>query len=253
MTIAQALAELGVRGDLLLPAEQSQLDEQGFVVLEGILAADQLEAIRARMAELHQQEGDRAGLEVHQEAGTDRLADLVNKDRVFEVCFTHPRVLAAVAHVLQGDLKLSSLNSRAALPGQGHQGLHSDGNVRDPERAYYDSCQTTWLLDDLTEENGPTRVVPGTHRSDKRPEEVLADRSAPHPEEVRWLAPAGTVIVSNAHLWHSGTTNRSAAPRRVLHAYFCRRAYVQQTDQRAFLRPETAARIGEAARCILDV
>ena len=61
-------------------------------------------------------EGDKAGLEVHQEAGTDRLADLVNKDPVFDVCFTSPRLLACVAHVL-ADFKLSSLNFRAALPG----------------------------------------------------------------------------------------------------------------------------------------
>jgi len=41
------------------------------------------------------------------------------------VCFTCPRVLAAMAHVL-GDFTLSSLNSRAARPGQGHQRLHTD-------------------------------------------------------------------------------------------------------------------------------
>lgn len=53
-------------------------------------------------------EGERAGLEVHQEAGTDRLADLGNKDPVFDVCFTDPRLLAGVAPVL-GEFKLSRL------------------------------------------------------------------------------------------------------------------------------------------------
>ncbi len=35
--------------------------------------------LRARLAELLAVEGDQAGIEVHQEAGTDRLADLVNE------------------------------------------------------------------------------------------------------------------------------------------------------------------------------
>jgi hypothetical protein len=71
-------------------------------------------------------EGGKAGPEAHQEAGTDRLADLVSKDPVFDVCFTSPRLLACVSHVL-GDFKLSSLNFRAALPGSGSQALPAEG------------------------------------------------------------------------------------------------------------------------------
>ncbi len=41
---------------------------------------------------------------------------LINKGPMFQACFTDPWVLACIAHVL-GDFKLSSLNSRAALPG----------------------------------------------------------------------------------------------------------------------------------------
>ncbi len=38
-----------------------------------------------------------------------------NKGPMFDVCFTDPRVLACIAHVL-GDFKLSSLNFRAEEP-----------------------------------------------------------------------------------------------------------------------------------------
>ena len=252
MTITEALYALGVRDDTLIASEKEQLDRDGFLPLPGILSAEQVDALRRRTRALFLQEGEDAGKEVHQEAGTDRLSDLVNKDPMFEVCFTHPRVLAAVAHVLGGDLKLSSLNSRAALPGEGLQALHLDGGLPSAP-GVYDVCNSIWLLDDFTPENGPTRLVPGTHRAGKGPGDVMADPVAPHPDEVLLLAPAGTVAVFNSHVWHGGTRNGSDHPRRALHSFFTRRGLPQQLDQRCYLRPETAARLSEAARVILDV
>ena len=43
----------------------------------------------------------------------------------------------------------------------------------------------------------------------------------------------------NSHLWHGGTRNRTAPPRRALHSYFTRRGNGQQLDQREYIRPET--------------
>jgi len=252
MTIEEALYALGVREDTLTAVERERLDRDGFLPLPGILNGEQVDALRRRTRELFLQEGAEAGKEVHQEAGTDRLSDLVNKDPLFAICFTHPRVLAAVAHVLGGDLKLSSLNSRAALPGEGLQALHLDGGLPSAP-GVYDVCNSIWLLDDFTPDNGPTRLVPGTHRAGKSPGDVMADPAAPHPDEVTLLAPAGTVAVFNSHVWHGGTRNNGDKPRRALHSFFTRRGLPQQLDQRRFLRPETAARLSEAARVILDV
>lgn len=246
-----ALRALGVRPGRLTATERARLDEQGFLPLPGILSARQLQVIRQRLAELSAVEGEQAGLEVHQEEGTDRLADLVNKDPVFEVCFTSPRVLAAVAHVL-GDFTLSSLNSRAALPGAGHQRLHADwGEPAEP--GGYQVCNSIWLLDDFTAANGATRVVPGSHRSGRLPSQAMADPEDRHPDEVKLLGSAGTVVIFNAHLWHGGTRNTTGQPRRALHSYFCRRGRKQQLDQRAYLRPETLARLSPAAQHILGV
>jgi hypothetical protein len=41
--------------------------------------------------------------------------------------------------------------------------------------------------------------------------------------------------------------------RRALHSHFCRRDRRQQLDQRAYIRPETRARLSPAARYLLDV
>jgi ectoine hydroxylase-related dioxygenase (phytanoyl-CoA dioxygenase family) len=250
MDMATALAELGVTEGTLDAATRQRLDRDGYAPLPGILTGEQLAAIRARLAELTAAEGADAGREVHQEAGTDRLSDLVNKDPMFEVCFTDPRVLACVAHVLS-DFKLSSLNSRAALPGRGLQALHTEGGP--VGLGPYQVCNSVWLLDDFTPDNGATRVVPGSHRLTVSVRDAMDDTSAPHPDEVKLTAPAGTVVVFNSHLWHGGTLNRAGRPRRALHSYFTRRANGQQLDQRRYIRPETLARLSPAARFILDV
>ena len=252
MTTPDALALLGVRPDTLAPDEKAFLDREGYLFLPGILTAAQVNALNARLADLLAGEGEKAGREVHQEAGTDRLSDLANKGEVFDICYTHPRVLAGIAHVLQNDLKLSSLNARAALPGQGLQGLHADwGQAVAPDN--YQVCNSIWLLDDFTPNNGATRVVPGSQRSGLMPQEVMPDVTAPHPDEVKIIAPAGTVVVFNSHTWHGGTRNTTDAPRRALHSYFCRRSQPPQLDQRKYIRPETLARLGDAARLVLDV
>jgi ectoine hydroxylase-related dioxygenase (phytanoyl-CoA dioxygenase family) len=95
--------------------------------------------------------------------------------------------------------------------------------------------------------------VPGSHRAGRPAREALSDPAAPHPDEVRLIAPAGTVVVFNSHLWHGGTLNRSDRPRRALHSYFTRRANRQQLDQKKYIRQESLARLNPAARFILDV
>jgi len=252
MNVQEALTTLGVTQDSLSQAEKDFLDQNGYLPLPNILSAEQLAQIRKRTDELIAAEGEDAGKEVHQEAGATRLSDLVNKDPIFEVCFTHPRVLAAINHVLRGDLKLSSLNYRAALPGFGLQGLHADWRSA-VEPGDYWVCNSIWLLDDFTESNGATRVVPGSHRSGKMAKDVMADPTQPHPDEVVLTAPAGTVVIFNSHTWHGGTLNRTARPRRALHSYFARRDQEQQLNQKAYIRPETYERLSPAARFILDV
>lgn len=261
MEIQSALHSLGVRQDTLSTAEKRALDEEGYLHLPGILSSDQVLALRDRLGALEGEEGADAGKEVHQEDGTARLANLVNKDPLFDLCWTHPKVLAAISYVLDGDLRLSSLNARAALPGHGLQRLHCDGSLTQQEFApsivdgirRYSVCNSIWLLSDFTPENGATRLVPGSHRWGRMPQEAMDNPQDPHPEEVLVLGKAGDVCVFNAFTWHGGTVNRTDSPRRALHCYFCRRSAPQQTDQRFYLRPETAARLGEAQKTVLDV
>jgi ectoine hydroxylase-related dioxygenase (phytanoyl-CoA dioxygenase family) len=247
-----ALAQLGASRHLLSDVERDHLDQDGFVVLAGLLDGDQVDALRQRYDDLVALEGEGAGAEFHQETGTHRLANLVNKGAIFDALWTNPKQLAAIDHVLNGrEIKLSSLNGRTALPGAGHQGLHTDW-ARAVTAGEYEACNSMWMLDDFTAENGATRVIPGSHRWATLPAEALADPAEAHPDQILVTGQAGSVVVFNAHLWHSGRNNGTDRPRHAIHAFFVRRDAKPQTVQRDYLLPETAARLPSGAIYLLD-
>jgi ectoine hydroxylase-related dioxygenase (phytanoyl-CoA dioxygenase family) len=230
---------------------KQQLDERGYVVLEDAIPPDLLHALRSRILELYQEEGDCAGSEFRLEAHAHRLANLVDKGAVFQRAIALPAVLDCVRHVLGPEFKLSSLNARSADPGSEEgQPLHVDMAAIPDERGYW-VCNTIWVLDDFTPDNGATRMVPGSHRWGTRPQDVLEDPQAPHPDEVLLIAPAGSLAVMNAHLWHGGTANRSDAPRLAMHAFYCRRDKPQQQYQKRLLRPEVQAALPPDVRHLL--
>ena len=248
----ERLSDLGLEPVALSPEQRTRLDEHGFLILEGVIGAAWLEGLRQAFEAVFEGEGEDAGKEVAQVEGVRRLADLVNKGEVFDGVYLHPALLAAVWHVLRRPFKLHSLNGHDPLPGHGQQELHADwGGERVPDR--YHVVNSMWILDDMTADNGATRIVPGSHRFPGRVGEEVAHRLAPHPGEIRLEAPAGSVGVFNGSAWHSCTRNRSGAPRRLLHCAFIAREHRQQTDQREHLRPETGRRLGPLARYVLDV
>lgn len=214
------------------------LDEQGYVILNGFVSPDRLEALRNRLEVVYEAEGERAGHEFRHEEHVRRLANLVGKGREFEDVVIEPAILDLVGAVIGPDFKLSSLNARSANPFEDtRQPLHVDAGAIADERGYW-VANVIWLLDDFTPENGATRCVPGSHKWNSNPVQVLADPMATHPEEVLVTAPAGSVVVMNAHMWHGGTGNRTALPRRALHAFYCRDDRPQQQYQKALI-PES--------------
>lgn len=231
--------------------DREALDNDGYLVLERFMSDELLDALRTRVAELYAIEGNSAGGEFKQEPGCLRLANLVDKGAIFERVIADPAILAYVRHVLGPEIKLSSLNARTALPQSDTlQPLHADmGAVRD-ERGYW-VCNTVWMLDDYTIDNGALRAVPGSHRFDRLPQHALLDPKATQPGEVLITAPAGSVVVMNAHLWHGGLANRTPRPRTSLHAFYARRDKPQQQYQKRLLRPDVQARLSRELRDLL--
>jgi ectoine hydroxylase-related dioxygenase (phytanoyl-CoA dioxygenase family) len=231
--------------------ELQQLDAQGFLVLEDFISPGRLARLRDRVEQVYSEEGDNAGREFRHEDHVRRLANLVAKGQVFEELVSDAQILQRIACVLGADFKLSSLNARSANPYEDcRQPLHIDAGAIPDERGYW-VCNTIWLLDDFTPENGATRCIPGSHKWGINPVTALADPVAPHPDEVLVTARAGAVVVMNAHMWHGGTENRTAHPRRALHAFYCRGDKPQQQYQKALIPVDVQQHLRPEVRKIL--
>ena len=231
--------------------QQRQLDELGYVVLPGLMSDTMLAELRARVDELFEAEGQAAGAEFRQESGARRLANLVNKGSIFQRVVSDVRVLELVRHVLGGECKLSSANARSANPHNSNpQPLHCDMGALPDEHGYW-VCNSVWMLDDFTNQNGALRAVPGSHRWRQLPQDVLKDACATHKDEILLTGKAGSVIVMNAHLWHGGLTNQTAKPRTAVHAFYCRRDKPQQQYQKQLLDQEIQASLPSQLRELL--
>jgi ectoine hydroxylase-related dioxygenase (phytanoyl-CoA dioxygenase family) len=107
------------------------------------------------------------------------------------------------------------------------------------------------MLDDFTADNGSLRVVPGSHRRRRLPQQELADPFVDHPDQVLVTGRAGTVVIVNAHAWHAGTANHTPRSRTAVHAFYCRRDKPQQQYQKRLLRPEVQQALSAELRDLM--
>lgn len=211
----EALAVIGVSDGTLSREEKRSLDERGYLLLPRAIDPAWLRQLQHAFEAGFQAEH---GPGAHPR-GTRHVAGLHLQGELFQGIYTHPKLLAAAVHVIRRPFRLSGIGGRDPLPGHGAQALHADWGPREAGEPYY-HLNSLWLLDDFTEANGATRVVPGSQlRTGKLPR-TLSDPASRHPEEQIIVAPAGSVLVFNAHLLHSGRRNDSQVTRRVLTCSF---------------------------------
>lgn len=233
MTFDEALRQCGVTDRTLTPGEKEALDRWGYVVFYNIIDDDWLAEMRAAF-EKALADGKRHGIHVR----------LSLDEPAFDRVYTHPKTLAAARHVLRGPFKAGGVIGRDPAKGHGQQALHADW----PRAAHEPFAMVTslWLLDDYTPDNGPTRIVPGSHRVPNALPKSMAQPECQHRDQQFVIAPAGSVLVFNSHLLHSGTRNRSGGRRRVLQGAFGARCPAPLADA----KPELPERLSPAARCI---
>jgi ectoine hydroxylase-related dioxygenase (phytanoyl-CoA dioxygenase family) len=250
--IEEALRQCGVTETTLAPAEKDALDRHGYIVLPNVMDADWLAQLRAAFERAVSQGQQKAN---SKQSGTRHVDDLTFKDATFDRVYTHPRILAAVYHVLRRSF-VAGIHGRDPLPGYGQQGLHADW-LRTPSEPF-SVVTTLWLLDDFTPNNGATRLVPGSHlMTTPLPKSMLQPESR-HPDEKTVIARAGSVLIFNGHLLHSGTRNKSDRSRRVLQCTFLARDVRLHPAQEEYARSAEARtdipeRLTPAARYILGV
>jgi ectoine hydroxylase-related dioxygenase (phytanoyl-CoA dioxygenase family) len=269
MYTRQALRALGVGADAITQKQKDQLDTDGFFIVENVLSKADIAAMRSEFERIHAAENTRGGHEVHVEPGARRLSNIFNKTDAFDKCLWIPEVLAASAYLL-GEIKVHGANCRDPVQGYGQQDLHVDV----PKKFHDDwwVVNSMIMFDDMTRDNGPTRVVPGSHWwapinvpyvniGDWEPAPLSAedqarvpkDLSAPYPGEVLVEAPAGSAIICNSSMWHSGTLKKGNSYRRMLHLTYTRRDLPQQLLQLDYLTPELYNRMSPEKRYLLEI
>jgi len=94
-------------------------------------------------------------------------------------------------------------------PGSKAQSIHRDQWAFDffpfPQ-GYEVQCNTLWALTDFTEENGATRIIPGSHRFEDKQRFGVEDTE---PAEME----AGSVLFYTGAVYHGGGANRSDTTR----------------------------------------
>lgn len=207
----------------MLSAPQSQqLEQQGYLLLEKLLPEKNLPTYidLFESACLLPQHGSRPV------KGTRH--PLLNAQPQWLTLLQSPAIQACLQLLLPEGYQLHELKGRDPLPGFGEQGLHSDWLPRSPQEPWR-VATVLWALDAFTLENGATRVVPGSHQ---RVGKVPSNYAAPHhhhPQELLICMPAGSALVFNGHLWHSGTRNRSQQARRALQCVYYSSSISQNT------------------------
>jgi len=181
-----------------------------------------------------------------------RTCDLANKGEEFDVFYQNEQLLNHVKHIIGEDYKLSSLNIRSPKKGNTNQDLHVDFPWAVKGNQFY-ACNALFVLDDMNESNGATRVIPGSHRSGKMPYDEISDLKANHPDQILIKAKAGDVIFLNSHVWHGGSSNITGKQRTVIQSYFVHRAHQPQQYQRFQIRPSTLKRLNNKSLKILDI
>lgn len=237
------------------PDQRQQLDQQGYLLLNGLLTPEEVAEVTARAEAVWADEGAQAGSENYLEPGVRRLANLANKGAEFRRLLVHPAVLEAVRTVLGPRVRINMLNARDALPhGTAVQPLHTDADHGAKADAQgYLVCTAIWMLDPFTRENGATRLVPGTHRDTTLPKEVLADVYASHPAEVVVTGQPGDAFIFNGHCWHAGGANHTGGPRRAILAHYARADQPQRLNQKQSLSPAVQAALSPLEREVLGL
>jgi phytanoyl-CoA dioxygenase PhyH len=175
----------------------------GYLVVEEALTGEQIDTLREALDQTFARVNSQF---THQ---------LLEEDDRFAFLLDNPPILDRIKALLGTCIQLHSATARVTQPGAPDQPWHRDGPwPMDPEGTPYGSIpgqiNCGYYLDELTMENGPIVIVPGSQRAPFRP-------PAGHPtfpDEQFILAKPGQAVLFDGWLYHRGAANQSRSNRR---------------------------------------
>lgn len=193
------------------------LGSVGAAIVTDVLDPERLDALRAELDPwIDSTPGGRDGFSGFK---TRRTGALVARSPLTRELVMDPMVLGAADALLGPHSRRFQLHLTQAItiePGQGTQPLHRDrlawGGYL--PREIEPQFNTIWALTDFTEENGATRVVPGSPAWDD-------ERRPTDEEKTQAVMPAGSVLLYSGSVIHGGGENRSEANRIGLNITYC--------------------------------
>jgi ectoine hydroxylase-related dioxygenase (phytanoyl-CoA dioxygenase family) len=207
------------------------LDRFGYAILEGALSRERVAALRARVVEQARGE-DARGIGFHDGKANQRIWMLPNKGRIFRDLALDPLVDTFMGRLLGKDFLLSSLTANIARPGGVPMYLHTDQGYVDFWTPKPLVANILWMLDDFTEANGGTRLVPGSHLNADRADYALSDTIAAE-------GPAGAALIFDGRMVHgTGSNTTESEERHGVLTYYCRPFVRQQENYLLGFDPE---------------
>ncbi|MDQ6696021.1 MAG: phytanoyl-CoA dioxygenase family protein [Actinomycetota bacterium] len=220
-----------------LAAHIAQIAEVGYTIVPGAIDQALIEDLDTELARLEQELGAVPANNEFEGQHTVRIYNLLVHGPPFDAVPIHPAVLPIVEAVLDRGCLISSLSSIAIDAGESAQPIHADDQLMPIAKPHTPTvCNTMWALTDFTEENGATRVVPGSHLADHSP-----DYGAPY-EPVPAEMECGSVLIWHGSLWHGGGANRTAQRRTGVAMNYCAGWIRQQENQQLGIPIDLARR-----------
>ncbi|HWD29115.1 MAG TPA: phytanoyl-CoA dioxygenase family protein [Rhizomicrobium sp.] len=210
----------------------ANLARDGFTVVADAIEPSLIDGLNAALERLERELGAKPAMNGFEGHKTVRIYNLLARDALFAQVPVHPSVLPIVEGVLDGGCLISSLSSIAIDPDETAQPIHADDMViplDKPHRTIV--CNSMWALDDFTDENGATRLVPGSHR---KPNPDYGGAYETVPAVMR----KGSVLIWDGALWHGGGANRTGTRRTGIAMNYCAGFVRQQENQQLGLAPE---------------
>ena len=237
---------------------QQEFDRRGYLIFERVLPADRVAALRNALAPFLAR--DLKGRNNFEGEKTNRIYALLAKSPLFAELAIHPLALAFVEAELGPSCLLSAVLAINLQPGETVQPWHfDDGGAKMPRPRPALGVSTFWAIDDTTEQNGATEIIPGSHLWD---EQVIdgaatpadfAHQGADHdagdrPDAVKMVMPSGSLAIVKGTLWHRGGANVSDRPRLIITPQYCV-GWVRQLENMSLAVPaDLAEKLPERAR-----